>query len=320
MSVKRPGWRFGKGSSLALLLVACCSAAPCLSSSFVGDSKDVDDGCAGGRGGWGWARRSGGISPPPTHQAGPRPHGKRGDCDVVSILAGDGCRAACSAGSETTGPPRSHSCAEKAASGFWVSAAFSTDDRCSGIGFSALSSGKISRTTCLPLAHEERLIPSLHAATNFPTYAGRSLLLLGGPQRVLPGGIGALVLLFARALAWLPVPAALLARAGEASRGGGFSTFLLGAALVAAGGVRPAEAFTCPSGCTCGSASSVCASYAVGNGAVVATCAQCTGMSAIPTLTSDTSALYLYESPSLAPVISAAGFQFPASWSALKGL
>ena len=55
-------------------------------------------------------------------------------------------------------------------------------------------------------------------------------------------------------------------------------------------------------------------------GGAVATCAECQSMTAIPTLTSDTSVLYLYSSPSLAPVISAAGFQFPASWSTLKGL
>ncbi len=90
--------------------------------------------------------------------------------------------------------------------------------------------------------------------------------------------------------------------------------------LVAAGGARPAEAFTCPAGCTCGSASSDCNSDAVSYGGAAATCAACRGMSVMPTLTSDTSVLFLTDSASLAPVINATGFRFPGSWSKLKAL
>ena len=115
-----------------------------------------------------------------------------------------------------------------------------------------------------------------------------------------------------------------LAAAAAGSRGAGasHSSGLHGTIsfIAAAWLLQPAGAFTCPAGCTCGSASSECNDYAVSRGGAVATCAECRSMSAIPTLTSDTSVLYLILSPSLGPVISASGFQFPASWSTLKCL
>ncbi len=85
-------------------------------------------------------------------------------------------------------------------------------------------------------------------------------------------------------------------------------------------GLHSVDAFTCPATCNCGSASANCIANAAADGGATATCAECTGMAAVPTLTPDTSALYLWSSPSLAPVIGATGFQFPSTWASLKSL
>ena len=98
------------------------------------------------------------------------------------------------------------------------------------------------------------------------------------------------------------------------------SPVLITIAAVTVAGPQVVHAFTCPAGCTCGAASELCNGYAASWGAALATCADCQGMTAIPTISSDTSVLYLMISPGLAPVISASGFQFPAAWSTLKVL
>ncbi len=139
-----------------------------------------------------------------------------------------------------------------------------------------------------------------------------------GTVESLPALLSALLLL-PKVVPVLAAPAAL-SRSGGAPQWRGLSTIII--AAVALGGPRPADAFTCPLGCSCGTSNSWCMTYAVSLslGGAVDTCAECRGTSAIPVLTNDTSVLNLWHSPNLGPVIDAPGFQFPSSWTSLKAL
>ena len=83
-----------------------------------------------------------------------------------------------------------------------------------------------------------------------------------------------------------------------------------------------ALAFTCPVGCVCDTASTNCVNNAAMYGYSISMCVDCesNSLTAMPTVTSDTMALWIVGNPSLGPIISAAGFQFPATWTALRVL
>jgi hypothetical protein len=86
--------------------------------------------------------------------------------------------------------------------------------------------------------------------------------------------------------------------------------------------LEPGAAFTCPAGCACGNSSTLCSAWAIGDGGGVNTCADCgaRSLAAVPSLSSDTTCLYLSGNPGLASAIAAEGFPSAASWTSLTSL